>query len=166
MLLKIASQRLFLDAANHVVVTIRENQKSTWIDLFRMAENLSSSEVALEKLKSHPKFSKRATDVADSVCANEVEGLYWKFLNEMTGGSIDLCLGRGKWLDMIQGKAVLAQLINSPAFEVKPNTGKALQGREKLNRIVKDLLQQGSTIQQPQDFQDLKSLVLRRIQAS
>lgn len=165
-LLQTANQRMYLDAANHVIVAIRETQKREWIKLFKDPKEFSSAELALEKLKSRPEFSLRLADVEAAVAASEIERLFIDILHRMTGGKDTLIIGHGKWLDMIQGKAVLAQLVNSPCFEVRTNAGEPLQGRDKTREIVKDLLRQGSKIEQPQDFLDLKALVLKRIQAA
>jgi len=63
-----------------------------------------------------------------------------------------------EWLNMIQGKKVLAQVINSGCFQVQAADGIALSGREKINEIVKDLLKKDASIQ-PDDFVALKQLI-------
>lgn len=162
-LIQAANQRLYLDAANQVIVAIRETQKREWIRLFKDPTEFRSAEFALEKLKSRPEFSQRLSNVESSVAPAELERLFNKILRRMTGDQDELTIGHGKWVDMIQGKAVLAHIVNSACFEVKTNAGELLQGRDKTREIVKDLLRQGSTIQQPRDFLDLKTIVLKRI---
>ncbi len=165
-LIQAANQRLYLDAANYVIVAIRETQKREWIKLFKDPKEFISAQFALERLKSRPEFSQRLANIESSVSTEELERLFYETLQRMTGDMDELTIGHGKWLDMIQGKAVLAHLVNSACFEVRTNAGELLQGRDKTREIVKDLLRQGSKIEQPRDFLDLKALVLKRIQAA
>ena len=165
-LLQLANQRLYLDAANHVIVAIREAQKHDWIKLFTEPKDFTSAGFALEKLKNRSEFSQRLANVETSVSIGELERLLNGFLQQMTGGQDKLTLSHGKWIDMIQGKAVLAQMVNSSAFAVKTNAGESLRGPQKTREIVRDLLRQGAQIEQPKDFLELKTLVLKRIQAS
>lgn len=165
-LIQAANQRLYLDVANHVIVAIRETQKREWIKLFKDPKEFKNAAFALEKLKSRPEFSRRLANVEASVSSGELERLFNEILQRMTGGQDELTLGHGKWLDLIQGKAVLAHMVNSACFEVRTNAGELLQGRDKTREIVKDLLRQGSKIEHPRDFLDLKALVLKRIQAA
>ncbi len=80
----------------------------------------------------------------------------------MLGDSENPTFGEGKWIDMIQGKKVLSQLINSGCFKVKATDGSNLTGREKLNAVVKDLLKKEADVQ-PDDFLELKSLISSRL---
>lgn len=165
-LLQAANQRLYLDATNQVIVAIRETQKRKWINLFKDPTEFISAEFALEKLKSRSEFSQRLANIENSVSTAELERRFNEILQRMTGNQDKLNLGQGKWIEMIQGKAVLAHMVNSACFEVKTNAGELLQGRGKTREIVKDLLRQGSQIEQPRDFLDLKELVLKRIHAA
>lgn len=164
-LIQFATQRLFLDAANLVVIAVRELQKQDWIRPFKASDNLISSKIALEKLKGRPEFAQRLADVGESVSAGELERLFAETLQKMTGGDETLSLDRGAWIDMIQGKKVFGQLVNSACFDVKTAKGDTLQGREKSHEIVKDLLRQDTSIQ-PLDFQELKVLIQRRVQSA
>ena len=87
----------------------------------------------------------------------------------MTLDQDQLAFGRGDWLDMVQGKSVFRQVINSGSFQVRTSDGTALQGREKINEVVRvgqnsweDLLRQDEDAQ-PADFVELKRLITRRI---
>lgn len=50
--LQCANERLFLDAANYVVTSIREELKRNWIQKFSNPEEFSSREIALQRLKT------------------------------------------------------------------------------------------------------------------
>ena len=63
---------------------------------------------------------------------------------------------------MVQGKKVFNQVVNSSCFRVKTTDDKLLQGREKFNEVVKDLLQKDASVQ-PTDFMVLKKLIDTRI---
>lgn len=163
-LVALASRRLFLDAANWVLFGVRELQKRSWIEAFKDSDNLATAEVALDKLKSHPAFAARVSDVAQSVAPTELERLFLATLQEMTGGERELVAGRGNWIGMIQGKKVFRQLANSACFEVRTKAGVALQGAEKAHQIVKGLLRQ-DTATQPPDFVALRDLIQKRVQS-
>lgn len=159
---EIASSRLYLDAVNWVIIDVRERQKRNWIGLFKASDNLSTSEIALEKLVGRPEFHLRISDVEKSVSADELARLFAETLQRMTGGEDGLSLGRGAWLELIQGKEVFAQLVNSACFDVRTRDGETLQGRDKSYEIIKDLLRQEKKIQ-PVDFQRLNTLIQQRV---
>lgn len=83
----------------------------------------------------------------------------------MTGEKSKLEIGTGKWLEMTRGKEVLEQLVNSNLFDVRDTRGNALQGKDKLREVVRDLLRQGAAIPQPADFIELKRLIESRVRA-
>ena len=118
--------------------------------------------MALEKLKRTNKFGQHRTNVANKVSTEEVERRFYECLKLMTNDQDQLDFDRGDWLDMVQGKSVFAQVINSGSFQVKTSDGTALQGREKINEVVKDLLRQAEDVQ-PDDFMELKRLITKRI---
>lgn len=160
--LHFANERLFLDTANHVVTSIREELKRNWIKKFTNLAEFSSKETALQKLRSANEFDQHLTNVGQKVSETEVERRFHEHLELMTGGQVRLTLGVGDWLHMIQGKKVLAQVINSSCFRVESTDGSLLQSRDKINEVVKNLLQKDSSIQ-PDDFVRLKQLIDSRI---
>ncbi len=160
--LQYANERLFLDAANHVVISIREELKRTWIHKFTNPGEFSDENAAIQKLKNANEFDQHRNDVDLKVSAKEVELRFNSFLKTMTGCAKQLALGTGEWLHMIQGKKVFTQVINSGCFNVKTADGTDLSGREKLNEVVKDLLQKDASVQ-PADFIELKQLINTRI---
>lgn len=160
--LHFANQRLFLDIANHVVISIREELKRNWIEKFSNPSEFSTKDGALLKLKKANEFDQHRTNVHSKVSTEEVERRFADFLGEMTGGQEGIAFGNGNWLHLIQGKKVLAQVVNSECFQVVTTDGAALMGREKLNEVVKDLLQKDAAVQ-PQDFMALKELIDNRV---
>lgn len=161
-ILECANERLFLDVANHVVISIREELNRTWIKKFKNPSDFSSRDTALHKLKSANEFDKHCTNVQQKVSGDEIELRFHQILERMTGGHERLVFGSGEWLSMIQGKKVLAKVINSGCFQVKAADGTPLDGGEKINAVVKDLLQKDASVQ-PEDFMTLKQLINTRI---
>ena len=89
--------------------------------------------MALEKLKRANEFEQHRTNVENKVSVEEVERRFYECLEVMTNGQDQLVFGWGDWLNMVQGKSVFRQVINSGSFQVKTTDGTALQGREKIN---------------------------------
>ncbi len=113
-------------------------------------------------MKRTNEFEQHRTNVANKVSTEEVERRFYEYLELMTNGQDQLDFGRGDWLDMVQGKSVLTQVINSGSFQVRTLDGTPLQGHEKIHEVVKDLLRQSEHVQ-PADFMELKRLITRRI---
>ena len=164
-ILDFANQRLFLDIANHVVISIREELKRNWINKFTNPDEFSTRDNALLKLKTANEFDQHRINVCDKVSTEEVERRFADFLDRMTGGQDEIVFGAGEWLHLIQGKKVLAQVVNSQCFQVPTTDGNTLTGREKLNEVVKDLLLEDAAVQ-PDDFMALKDLIDRRVSGS
>ena len=157
-----AKKRLFLDIANHVIISIREELKTNWIEKFSNPDDFSSKEIALERLKHDSRFSQHRTNLGKKISVRERERRFSKHFNAMTGGQDQLALGVGDWLDMVQGKQVFAEVAHYSCFRVEAADGTVLQGRQKINEIVKELLRKPDNIQ-PEDFVELKQLITKRI---
>ena len=164
-ILHFTNQRLFLDIANHVVISIREELKRNWIEKFKNPDDFPTRDDALLKLKQANAFDQHRTNVHNKVSAEEVERRFMDFLVRMTGGQDEIAFGVGEWLYLIQGKKVLAQVVHSECFQVATTDGNTLMGREKLNEVVKDLLLKDAAVQ-PDDFMALKELIDKRVNRS
>ena len=139
--------------------------KRNWIERFRNPDEFSTRGDALLKLKAANEFDRHRINVHNKVSAEEVERRFMDFLFRMTGGQDEIAFGAGEWLHLIQGKKVLAQVVNSECFQVVTTDGDPLMGREKLNEVVKDLLVQDAAVQ-PDDFIALKKLIDKRVNRS
>ncbi len=162
MILRLANERLFLDVANWVVVSIREELKRNWIKLFRNPAEFTSKEEALCKLKTTAEFTKHVREVRRQCSSKEIEKRFEKCLDMMTGGRKELVVGQGRWHELIRGKRVLTQVVNSTCFEVKATSGESLVGRKKLFEVVEELLKNGGG-GRPEDFDILQKLVGERV---
>lgn len=155
-------ERLYLDAANHVIVSTREELKRNWIQMFTNPAEFETREQAIGKLRSASEFETFKNDVAAKVNLDDLEQRFNGVLDMMTGGVESLEFGKGKWLEMIQGKRVLSRVVHSDCFKVADLKGNLLEGRAKLNQIVKNLLRKDISTQ-PKDFRELKHLIQNRL---
>lgn len=155
-------ERIYLDAANHVVTSIREELKHTWIIKFTSTADFSTKETALAKLKGTAEFEQHKTLVDRVVSPEELEARFNDFLDKMTGGQAEVSLGCGNWKAMIQGKKVLASVISSGCFRVASADGTVLDGRDKLTEVVSDLLNREDAVL-PSDFVALKGAIAARV---
>lgn len=161
-ILEFANKRLYIDTVNHVITSIREELKRNWITIFKNVEDFSTKEKALQRLKNALEFEDHASSVFQSVSPDERVERFHSCLDKMTGGKEELSFETGEWLNMIQGKRVLNQIINSSCFQVRSREDIPMSGNEKLHAIVKDLLQRTPEIL-PNDFMKLKELINARI---
>jgi len=153
---------LYLDVANYVIVSIREELKRNWIQNFTNPADFSTRDQALAKLHNADAFDTFKSDVAAAIDKDDIEHRFDDILNTMTNGSEQLEFGKGKWLEMTQGKKVFSQVINSNCFRVVDLEGNLLQGKDKINQVAKNLLRK-EIEKQPDDFRKLKTLVEDRL---
>jgi len=159
---RFCQERLYLDAANQVIVSIREEFKRKWISKFTNPAEFQTREQAIDRLLKVNEFNifKKKVDV--NVNLRNVERRFDQVLKKMTGGYKSLKLGTGKWIEMIQGKKVLAKILHSECFKVTDLQGNYLQGKDKVNQVLKNLLRKDIS-KQPHDFRELKNLIEKRI---
>ena len=139
--------------------------KRNWIKKFENPDDFSTRDGALLKLKQANEFDQHRTNVHNKVSTEEVERRFADFLDRMTDGQDEIAFGTGEWLHLIQGKKVLAQVVNSECFQVVTTDENTLTGRQKLNEVVKDLLSKDPAVQ-PDDFMALKDLIDKRVNGS
>lgn len=144
---------------------MRGELKQTWINIFTDPSDFSTRDSALSKLKEASEFSDHCSHVNQILSVEKIEEYFDNFFERMSGGEDQLVFGTGEWLDLIHGKKVLTQIINSGCFKVKTTDGNYLNGREKMNEIIKDLLQKDPSLL-PNDFLTLKQLISTRVTAS
>lgn len=159
---QLCQERLYLDAANQVIVSIREELKRNWIQKFTNPSDFGSREQAVGNLRAANEFETFKNSVADRVDPDDVERRFDHILNKMTQGIEPLEFGNGKWLEMIQGKKVLPRVVHSECFKVVDLEGNLLQGKDKVNQVVKNLLMKDIS-KQPHDFRELKRIVEKRL---
>lgn len=154
-------ERLYLETVNHVIVYIREELKNKWIELFEKPTDFVTKEEAIKKLVNMPAFTMQNNKMYHLSSPEKRQELFYEFLEQFTGDKETLEFGCGQWFELMRGKEVLPSIINH-CFKVRDAQGKFLQGREKLNEVVKDLVRKPIEAQ-PNDFQRLYELISRRI---
>lgn len=153
--------RLYLDVANQVIVSIREDFKKSWIKTFKTIQGFGSKDDALNKLKSLPNWMVKRESASHDLSLKEVEKRFQTALERFTGGNDNLEYGCGRWLEMISGKKVLNSVVTE-CCKIQDAQGKRLQGQDRLIEIAKDLLRK-EICKQPADFQQLKTLIQGRM---
>ena len=155
---------VFMEAANRVIVSIREQLKKKWIEKFSDKTEFPDAKSALEKLLSVPEFAFQLNKVKALV---DVENLTLKFqaeLRRLLGEGDALTWGQGRWLDLMPAKAMMRSLLASPLFKVVGRDKKPLSGMDKIDVIVKELLTPDKKL--PPDFQELERLMKMQLQGT
>lgn len=162
-ILDCCSRRLFLDAANQVIVAIREEQKMKWVELFTKANEFPTRKAALEKLLQVKEFAERKKAVSEQMTKKALSKRFETILNGLAGGKTALEFGCGRWLELLKGKEVLPTVVQK-CFTVRDANDRALQGRDKVNEVAKDLVRK-PLAEQPDDFQRLHQLIADRVKS-
>ena len=162
-IISLAMERLYLDVANYVIVSKREDFRQQWIENFSDTAKFPTKEAALNQLKQCQKFKEFSEKVSLQTAVEKITARFQEYLDEMTGGNEPLQWGIGKWLNMISGKGIFHTLVNQ-CFQVMNQDGRALRGREARDLLAKDLLRTGRNL--PQDFTELKRLIDERMRES
>ncbi len=155
----LARERIFLDAANMVIIDSREKMKKNWVDSFKDSDRqrFRTKEEALEQLLQREDFPHKIRDVSKKLHRDFLVQCFEEVVNNLFGGQNDLIYGQGTWLEMVSGKSLLSTLI-SACFRAKDIKGKILQGNERLTAIVRELLKLPIE-EQPNDFRELYKLI-------
>jgi len=156
-----AHERIFLDAANMVIVDCREKMKKNWITLFTNYEYFQTKEQALKQLLQKEEFTHKLLHVSEKLHQDSLTQCFDDIVSNLFGGQSELEFGRGTWLDMVSGKILLHIVINK-CFRVKDAKGRHLQGEQRLMEVVKELLKL-SLENQPDDFQELYRLISKQV---
>lgn len=160
-IVKHTRKRLYMDTANYVIISIREELKKTWIEILSSHNRFKTKEDALRELLSAEAFKNRPSDVSQKVSPDEIRNRFDHFLRKMTGGQEPIVVGQGNWVNMIKGKAVLNSVINSSCFKVPPQDNRLMDDSKKTYTVIADILKDPScTI--PHDFEELKKLIRNR----
>jgi len=160
----LARERIFLDAANMVIVDCREKMKKKWVEEFSNARAMDfrTKEDALDQLLKKEEFAHKVSDVSEKLHQNTLAQCFEEIVRKLFGGESELTYGKGSWLEMVSGKSLLPTVINR-CFRVRAR-GKSLQGQERLMAVIKELLRL-PLAEQPDDFKDLHRLIALQVQS-
>jgi len=171
LILALAQRRLYLDVCNSVIVQLREKLKQNRFRTFTDLRGFTTREVALRALLNRPEFDGYRKLVDEAVSSDRVEQTFRDTLRRMTGAGDTipaedrLGFGRGRWIEMMRGKKLLTETLNSRFFRVEDRYGNRLSGKQERNEVVRDLLRREDAIRPP-DFIELKRIIERRIRGS
>jgi len=157
----VAEQRVYLDAANIVIIRAREELKRSWISPLKPADGCADYRTALNRLLQKPEFSKQVNNAASLLSPVPIQDSLRVTIRELLGDKDEPQWGEGNWLEQISGKEVLNVVVDR-CFRVEDAGGKPLQGKKKLMEVVKDLLRLPLK-DQPDDFQELHRLIMRQV---
>lgn len=159
-ILETARRRIFLDAANIVIVTLREKLKRNWIEIFSNVNEFATKELALKELLARDHFRDKKHETAEMLNPNAVAQMFEDEVATLFGGQNSLDFEHGSWLAMISGKETLPTVINR-CFRVRIEDH-GVQGRESLMEVVRSLLKLGLEVQ-PEDFRELQRLISEQV---
>ena len=164
-LVEAAQKRVFLDVANSVISSVREEQKRTWIKHFSDPADFASREAAVEQLISREEFVQRSKQVSAMLLKEELTQRFERSLAAMTGGRETLTYGTGQWVAMIRGKKVLPQLLNSRGFHVTDASNQRRTGKKMQEEIVRELIK-NNVDSLPEDLVKLQKLIQKRVEST
>jgi hypothetical protein len=160
----LCKKRVFIDAANLVIIIRRETLKSRWIEKFRDPDQFKTKDDAIKKLKDIPEIPRYKTKVSEVLKIDELVNDFEKTIIEITGGNDELVFGAGRWVELLEGKGIFSS-ISDQCFRVLDLSGKSVSGKEKCKDIAKDLLRKPLE-NQPNDFKELYSLINKKLQSN
>lgn len=161
-ILDLANNRLLMEVANRVILSIREGQKQNWIEIFSNPSDFQDAATAKNILFRMHEFQNRKQNIIHSMSDAEIRRLFDEILSEMSGGQLPLDFACGSWLSRISGKEILSQVVNN-CFQVRDSENQVLQGQQQYLEVIKDLARLDLS-KQPDDFQELHRLIDRRTQ--
>lgn len=163
-IVSLCTKRIYMDTVNRVLVSIREEQKQTWIKPFSNPSEFTTANASLGKLLNKPELVQRKDSICDNLEKESLKTRFYEYLEEATEGIVPLVYGKGRWLELLKGKPILKEIINS-CFKVIDTNGEPVQGKDKIKIVIKDLLKK-ELKDQPKDFQQLHGLIDERISSS
>lgn len=156
-----AQRRLFIEAANLVVLKLRAGilkPPTTW---FKQVEKFANRDDALNELQTAAGLAAREKEIGELLQPSNREKLLDEVLSELTGGKPKLEYGSGLWLDLLSGKQIF-RAISGAVFRVQDLSGNHLQGEDQNLEVAKGLLKL-PLADQPGDFQQLVGLLMTKV---
>lgn len=159
--MKAAAPIVYMAAANRVIVSVREQLKRKWIELFTEPSQFPNAESALKKLLDNKAFTDFNGRVSSLISRSSLEGQFKNALDLLVGTCGKLTWGVGQWLKLLPAKAIMNSVLGSSLFKVRDRNNKVLSGNEKVYEIIKELLLPDKSV--PADFNELKRLITMQI---
>jgi hypothetical protein len=157
------ARRLYLDAANHVVIALRETFKANWIRLFERPEEFPDRDAALLRLHDLSVLGERRDSFTAAIAPDALQHRLDDVLTLLTASQPTLDDDHGLWRERVRGKDVLSTVIQS-CFEVRSARGSFLQGYERIREVARALVKR-PLADQPNDLRALHNLLADRLAA-
>ena len=161
-ILNIAKKRLFMDIANMVIISIREDMKKKWIECFTNPDEFDTEVNSMEKLLRKHELECFKSKVNQKLSSDYIKDKFYYYKQQFVGEEPTVQFGKGEWLKLMIGKPILHQIVNSN-YEVRKIDGTNAQGDGKQLKVIKDLFKMNSEDKWPEDFRNLKKIVLETI---
>lgn len=157
-----SNRRLFIEAANLVLLKIRAGVLTPPTTWFKQVEKFSSRADALAELQNAAGLSDRSAVLVNLLDVANRQRLLDEVLDDLTGGKAELEYGSGTWLNLLSGKQIF-RTIACTVFDVRNASNNRIQGQEQNNEVAKNLLKMPLG-DQPDDFQQLVQLLKVKVQ--
>jgi hypothetical protein len=161
-ILKEARRRLFMDAANLVLIELNAGVCAHFAKHFGEVAQFKTETRALTILTSYYQIADKLSEVKAQLEQGNIEAIFRRYVAELSGGQIPLQYGTGAWLERMSGKEIFNCIINT-CFSVKDADGHEVTHKRKATEVAKDLLRQPID-EQPSDFVALLGLLQTRMQ--
>lgn len=158
---KACARRLYLDAANHVVIHLRELFKSNWIKQFKRPDDFPDRDAALQRLHRLSQLGERRDAFAAAITPDALQAVLDDFLAQLTASQPALADDHGLWRERVRGKEVLPTVINA-CFQIRSAAGAFLHGYEQIREVARALVKRPLS-DQPDDLQALHALLAERL---
>lgn len=156
--LREASARLPLDAANLTIARIREKLRTKWIDFLRDPASYPTVEAARDLLGRLGEFTAKKRSTAQVLRLDRILRRFDDIVAAMTGGEAALEPGRGRWLELLNGKPIFRAVVHGGQFEAIATDGRRLDGRDLEREVVRSLLGLADA-HQPVDFVAVRQMI-------
>ncbi|MBF0622750.1 MAG: hypothetical protein HQL54_12565 [Magnetococcales bacterium] len=162
LIIKHAQQRLYLDVANQVIISMRESLKKSWISLLSNPDDFPSKEVAIERLEALSECVEHLNLTQNTLGVSGRVDSFNAILQSWSGGSDQLAFGVGDWQNQMSGKKILNKVITDCFRVPKQDDPGWCSQKFACKAVVKELLNK-DLHHQPDDFQKLYNLIQQRI---
>jgi hypothetical protein len=161
-IIRFAQERLFLDAINFVIISCREKLKKTGIKIVKLSD-VKTEKDALQKIKQIKDFNNYIENAKE--LSTKMQSIFFDRLQLLRGNSESLQINVGQWQDQMEGKEILNNVLSQDdLFKVKTNNNESVQGKEKSNYIIKDLLKEENRANNfPQGLLEIREKVIQTI---
>jgi|GEM_PF-6588975 len=147
-ILERAAARLHIDIANHVLARLEQYLDGRRLPRLTADDEISSVETGVERLCGRPEWTEQVADTLVALSSERIEAAWREEVRRCLAGALWPRFGRGRWLEVIEARALLPELI-SGFFTVTDVGGRRLLGAERVLAVVEDLAGLASEQQPP-----------------